>query len=103
VKKQRLHPLDKPFFLESVNQKWAVVFVALGLGVLVLNAYGLLPDPAPYLSYFTGIGVTFILGASGSDIMKAYKVDSLNIAGAPGGDGDVFIPDPKDVDDPTVR
>jgi hypothetical protein len=103
VKKQRLHPLDKPFFLESDNQKWCAVFTVIGLLVMVATSYGWLRDPTPFLTFFTGIGVTFILGASGSDIMKAYKVDSLNIAGAPGGDGDVFIPDPKDVDDPTVR
>lgn len=95
--KKRLHPLDKPFFLESVNQKWCVVFVIIGLSVLTANAYGLIPDPAPFLSYFTGIGVTFILGASGSDIMKAYKVDSYNVTGTP--DLQEFNPDPKDVDD----
>lgn len=107
MRKPRLHPLDKPYFMESVNQKWAAIYTVLGIGVLIASAYGFIHDPAPFLGYFTGIGVTFILGASGSDIMKAYKVDSLNSTSSNVTDQNITTEnhivmhlDPKDVDGP---
>lgn len=99
--KTRLHPLDKPFFLESINQKWCAIYTVIGLGVMMASAYGLIHDPAPFLGYFTGIGVTFILGASGSDIMKAYKVESYTDSETQSG-GFTYTPAPKDVDDGSI-
>lgn len=72
----RRHPLDKQTFGEGVRQKWCAVFCAIGLVILALTSFGILRDPAPFLTFFTGIGVTFILGASADSVMKAYKVES---------------------------
>lgn len=74
--KPRLHPLDKPRFLESNNQIWCAILVAIGLGMVVAEGMGWIKDPGPFLTYFTGLGMSFILGASGADIMRAYRVDS---------------------------
>jgi len=76
MKKERRNPLQKEHFLEGNRQKWAAIFTAIGLLVMGMTAYGLIKDPAPFLGFFTGIGVTFILGASASAVMGAYKIGS---------------------------
>ncbi len=76
--KPRLHPHDKERFMEGTRQKWCAVFAAIGLLILAMSSYGKVRDPAPFLTFFTGIGVTFILGASASSVMASYKVDSKN-------------------------
>ncbi len=76
IPSERRKILAKEHFLEGHRQKWAGIFVSLGILVMILTSYGVIKDPAPFLGYFTGIGVSFILGASGSEIMKAYKVES---------------------------
>lgn len=75
--KKRRHPLAKETFLEGNRQRWAAIFVAIGLVVMGMTAYNKLKDPAPFLGYFTGIGVTFILGASASAVMGQYKIGSM--------------------------
>lgn len=74
--KSRRSLFDKERFLEGNRQKWAGIFTLMGVVVLVCSAYGLLKDPAPFLQFFLSIGVTFILGASASDVMKSWKTDS---------------------------
>ena len=76
MKKERRNPLQKEHFLEGNRQKWAAVFTAIGLLVMGLTAYGVIKDPAPFLGFFTGIGITFILGASATAVMGAYKIGS---------------------------
>lgn len=70
------HPLDKERFMGGNKQKWAAIFVVIGIGILLAQSYGLVVDPTPFLGYFTGIGVSFILATGGADVMKAYKVES---------------------------
>lgn len=76
---KRKHPLTKENFFEGIRQKWCAIFCTIGLIILLLTALGTLKDPAPFLTFFTGIGVCFILGASGSDIMKSYRVETTSI------------------------
>jgi len=71
-------PFDKEYFLEGIRQKWAAIFTVIGLLIMLLNAINLIKDPTPFFGYFTGIGVTFILGASASAVMGAYKLNSSN-------------------------
>lgn len=51
----------------------------LGSVSMVVQCYGFINDVTPFLTYFMSIGVTFILGASASDVMKMWKVDSTTI------------------------
>ena len=74
--KPRRNVFDKERFLEGNRQKWAGLFTLMGLLVLVSSAYGWVKDPAPFLQFFLSIGVTFILGASASDVIKSWKTDS---------------------------
>lgn len=74
----RRHPLAKEKFAEGNRQRWAGIFTLIGLFVMVATAYGWIKDPAPFLQFFLSIGVTFILGASASDVMKAWRVESVN-------------------------
>ena len=76
--KVRLHPNDKENFMEGMRQKWCAIFAAVGMLIMLATSYGWLKDPAPFLTFFTGIGVTFILGASASSVMASYKVNSLS-------------------------
>ncbi len=73
---KRRSPLDKTFFLESNKEKWCLIFSILGIAVLLANAYGFIKDPTPFLQFFLSIGVSFLLGASASDVMKSWKTDS---------------------------
>lgn len=74
--KPRRNVFDKERFLEGNRQKWAGLFTLMGLLVLICSAYGWVKDPAPFLQFFLSIGVTFILGASVSDVMKTWKTES---------------------------
>lgn len=76
--KQRRHALDKTFFLESNREKWCLIFTVIGILTMICTAYGLIKDPAPFLTFNLSLGVTFILGASADSVMKAWKVDSAN-------------------------
>lgn len=78
AKNLRRHPLAKEKFAEGNRQRWAGIFTLIGLVVMVATSYGWLKDPAPFLQFFLSIGVTFILGASASDVMKAWKIESVN-------------------------
>lgn len=70
-------PLSKEGFLSGNRQRWAVIFLAMGTGVLISNI--LVPglDPVPYMQFLLAIGSLFILGASGDSWVKAYSVKSL--------------------------
>ena len=74
----RRNPLAKEKFLEGNRQRWCLVFVVIGLLIMGLTAYGGLKDPAPFLGFFTGIGVTFILGSSATAVMNSYKIESVS-------------------------
>lgn len=73
VHKPRLHPLDKPNFCESSTQKWALVFVGLGVALAVAHAFNFIRVVEPFLTYFGYIGSTFIVGASGTEALRVAK------------------------------
>lgn len=77
--KQRRHPLAKERFLEGNRQRWAAIFTAIGLLVMLCTSYAWIKDPAPFLQFFLSIGVTFILGASATAVMNSWKVNSQNV------------------------
>ncbi len=70
--------LEKEHFLEGTRQKWAGIFTVVGLIVMVANGYGFCKDAPPFLSYFTGIGITFILGASANALMQTWRSEKPN-------------------------
>ena len=74
---QRRDPLDKEKFLEGNRQRWAVIFLLCGAGVLVANTMMPSLDPVPYMQFLMAIGSLFILGASASDWVKTYQVTSV--------------------------
>lgn len=103
--KPRLHPLDKPRFMESNNQVWCTIYTVIGIGVLIVNGLGFIKDPGPFLTFFTGIGMAFILGASGADVMRAYKVDSSYQTDNEIEEGAISVtndPKPMYFDDPSI-
>ncbi len=70
--------LEKDDFMSGNRQKWAAIFCSLGVVIMVCSAYGWLKNPEPFLQFFLSIGVTFILGASASDVMKSWKTTSVS-------------------------
>lgn len=77
AKSPYIHPNHRSAgFMGGVRQKWCAIFTIIGLVTLGLTAFNLLRDPSPFLTFFLSVGVTFILGASASDCMKAWCVNS---------------------------
>jgi hypothetical protein len=70
-------PLEKETFMSGIRQKWAVVFLLCGMGVLFVNI--LVPgfDPVSYMQFLLAIGSLFILGASADSGMKVFAVKSI--------------------------
>lgn len=70
-------PLEKETFMGGIRQKWAVVFLLCGMGVLFVNV--LVPgfDPVSYMQFLLAIGSLFILGASADSGMKVFAVKSI--------------------------
>lgn len=70
-------PLDKETFMGGIRQKWAVIFLLCGMGVLFVNV--LVPgfDPVSYMQFLLAIGSLFILGASADSGMKVFAVKSI--------------------------
>ena len=73
---QRRKLFAKEKFLEGNRQKWLVVFLGFGFLVLIVDALNVLKDPAPYLTFLTFCAGSFILGYSGTETMKLFRVDS---------------------------
>jgi hypothetical protein len=67
---------SKEKFLEGNRQRWVVVFLFFMSIVLGLDAYRLLKDPTPYLTFLTFLAGAFILGYSGSETMKLFRATS---------------------------
>lgn len=75
---RRRHPHEVPFFMETSTQKWAAIFVSLGIILMMLNGLGFIHDVTPFTQFFLAIGTTFILGASGADVMRSYRSETLS-------------------------
>jgi hypothetical protein len=77
---KRRHPHETPRFLETSHECWGAIFTGIGLFVLLATSLGWVRDTGVFLQYFTGIGVTFILGASGAEVMRTYKCETISQA-----------------------
>ena len=105
---KRRHPHDVPFFMESATQKWAAIFVGLGVVLMLLNGFGFVRDVTPFTQFFLAIGTTFILGASGSDVMRSYRSDTVSqMIDTPQNSGITSLaigrsPDPKHFSDGSI-
>jgi hypothetical protein len=73
---QRRRLFVKERFLEGNRQKWCIIFLFAGGIILGMDAYHLLKDPTPYLTFLTFVAGAFILGYSGSETMKLFRADS---------------------------
>lgn len=71
--KQRSHPLDRPFFCETSTQKWAMLFVVLGIVMAIADGLGFIKHPEVFLNYFLAIGTAFIVTAGGADMIRINK------------------------------
>ena len=94
--KKKRDPLAKENFLVANREKWCLIFTVTGLSILGLDAYNIVENPIPYLEYFTSLGVTFILGASATAVIKTLR--------APTNDTNNNVPtEPVPEPEPTVR
>jgi hypothetical protein len=73
---QRRKLFVKERFLEGNRQKWCIIFLVAGSIILGMDAYHLLKDPTPYLTFLTFLAGAFILGYSGSETMKLFRAES---------------------------
>lgn len=73
--KRRLHPLDKPGFMESALQKWLAIFLMLGVATLILGGRGpLWADLAKdFLAYLTTIAGLYTAVSGGTDAIRAGR------------------------------
>lgn len=94
--------------METATQKWAAIFVGLGVLLMLLNGLGFIRDVTPFTQFFLAIGTTFILGASGADVMRSYRSESIsNTIDTPENSGLTSlslgrVPAPKHYDDPSL-
>jgi len=66
----------KEKFLEGNRQRWLIVFLVYLSVVIGLDAFHLLKDPTPYLTFLTFLAGSFILGYSGTETMKLFRASS---------------------------
>lgn len=94
--------------METATQKWCAIFVGLGVVLICLNGLGYIHDVTPFTQFFMGLGSIFIMGSSGSDVMRSYRSESLSqIISTPENSGitDLSIGRvhaPKHYDDPSL-
>ena len=75
--RRRRHPLEQPFFCESSTQKWAAVFVAIGIALVIADGFGVVHHFEAACTFFLTIGSTFILGSSAADSLRITKCDPI--------------------------
>lgn len=74
--KPRRKMQDKELFLEGNRQKWLVVFLIAGGIVLVFDVLGKIHEINSYFTFLTFLSGAFILGYSGTETMKLFRVTS---------------------------
>lgn len=74
--KRKLH--TKESFLEGNRQKWLVIFLLCGGIILGLDAAGFVQRVDSYLTFLTFLSGSFILGYSGTETMKLFRVSSTS-------------------------
>jgi len=66
----------KEKFCEGNRQKWLIVFLVYLSLLMGLDAFHLLKDVTPYLTFLTFLAGAFILGYSGTETMKLFRANS---------------------------
>lgn len=74
--KRNLHHKEK--FLEGNRQKWLIVFLFAAAVVLFFDAINKIHNVDSYLTFLTFLSGSFILGYSGTETMKLFRVTSNN-------------------------
>lgn len=72
--RRSMHSKEK--FLEGNRQKWLVIFLLAGAVILFLDALGKVQHIESYLTFLTFLSGSFILGYSGTETMKLFRVTS---------------------------
>ena len=72
--RRKLHAKEN--FLEGNRQKWLVIFLLCGGIILGLDAAGFVQRVDSYLTFLTFLSGSFILGYSGTETMKLFRVTS---------------------------
>jgi hypothetical protein len=75
--KRKLH--TKEHFLEGNRQKWLIVFLLCGGLILGLDAAHFIQKVDSYLTFLTFLSGSFILGYSGTETMKLFRVSSESV------------------------
>lgn len=70
-------PLSKGKFMSGNREKWCLLFLILGMGILTADVLDPSFDPVPYTQFLLAMGTTFILGHSATDWARSMKVGSL--------------------------
>ena len=72
--KRNLYSKEK--FLEGNRQRWLIVFLLAGAVVFGFDACGKIQKVDSYLTFLTFLSGAFILGYSGTETMKLFRVNS---------------------------
>jgi hypothetical protein len=72
--KRTIHHKER--FLEGNRQKWLVIFLFAGCVVLFFDAINKIHNVDSYLTFLTFLSGSFILGYSGTETMKLFRVTS---------------------------
>lgn len=72
--KRSLHQKER--FLEGNRQKWLIVFLLAGAVILFFDAINKIHNVDSYLTFLTFLSGSFILGYSGTETMKLFRVTS---------------------------
>ena len=68
----------KEKFCEGNRQKWLIIFLIYLTIIMTLDAFHLLKDVTPYLTFLTFLAGAFILGYSGTETMKLFRASSAD-------------------------
>lgn len=72
--KRNIHSKEK--FLEGNRQRWLIVFLFAAAVILGFDACGKITHVDSYLTFLTFLSGAFILGYSGTETMKLFRVSS---------------------------
>lgn len=71
--KPRRNPLFKERFLEGNRQKWALVLILCGAGILYAKVHNPELDVEPFFSFLGIIAFALLFGMTGDSYFKIWK------------------------------
>jgi hypothetical protein len=72
--RRKIHEKEK--FLEGNRQRWLVIFLIFAVVIFGFDAAGKITKVDSYLTFLTFLSGSFILGYSGTETMKLFRVTS---------------------------